>query len=891
MLETILWWLTIELVGLAAVPLALRVFRFLPDRGYPFARPLGLLLTAYALWLSATFGLLANQWGTIVVLVAGLGGICWWRWGDDARHFWKERRSLVLLVEVLFAVSLGVWALVRAYDPAIAGTEKPMEFAFINAILRSDAFPPADPWLAGYSISYYYFGYVMMALLVKLSGIPSALTFGLIGALLFALSTTGVFSLGYNLAEALRRARGRADLTPFSLEGLGSRGPEARRERRAEDEGAGALEAAGSEGAGEPVLTLSRSDREAGQVVRPTRRSGSEVALAGRSGPSEAAFHRASLHRGPVLCGLLTVVFLVILGNLEGFFEILNARQAIGPGFWAFLQIKDMPQPYLSPSGFPTDNWWWWRASRVIGDFDLASGASRDYTINEFPFFSFMLGDVHPHVLALPFVLMSLGLSLNALRAPAWTWWKHLPRTALLALCFGALGFLNTWDMPTFLAIFLAAFAAGRFAETHRLDPRWLGHWLSLGAAMGGAAVLLYLPFYITFSSQAAGLGAVLVHSQLRHFLIFWAPFLLLVTTYLAWQVVAWARSGLRLPVGTLPGERGTLRPEFDLSPPIVAVLGGLSIAAGAGLFRLGIPVLGLLLPLIVAGLLLLLRWSGLQAFPDGTGPGSLGRRCSAPAEARPLPDAGRERFFIMLLLVFALLLLAFCEVIFLRDLFGNRMNTVFKFYYQAWVLLAVVCAAVVYSLAVVWRRAAPAWRLAGSAWGAVVGLVVMAALFYPLAAIWSKANGFALSPSLNGLEGFARSREDDYRAIVWLNSNVDGAPSIVEANGGSYSQAGRISMATGLPTLLGWDFHERQWRGPTIDAEANARKRAVEAIYRATPEAIGLLKQYGVRYIIVGQLERDAFFREGPAAQDRLGALGDVVYRQGSVTIYRVRD
>ncbi len=863
MLETLLWWLSIQALGLAAMPLAVHLLRFLPDRGYAFARPMGLLLTAYALWIGATFGFLANRRATILLLAIALGAFCWWRWGTEALRLLKGRRSLVIATEALFFGLLAFWVLIRAFDPAISGTEKPMEFAFLNAILRSPSFPPPDPWLAGFSISYYYFGYIMMAMLIKLSGIPSHLTFGLIGALLLALSGTGIFSLAYNLAEGIRR---RWDPTPDPQRP----GSEA------------------SQGSG-----ISASPRDTDTLDPVT---GDPV-----GGPS--AF---ILKRGPLLTGLLAVMFLLFLGNLEGFFEVANARGALSPGFASSLQIKDFPPPPAAPVAIPADNWWWWRASRVVGTFD-AAGNSQDYTINEFPFFSFLLGDVHPHVLALPFVILGLAFSLNVLRMPAQTWWKQMPRTLVTGLVFGALGFLNTWDMPTFLAIYIVAFAAGRFLQYHHFNLDWMRHWLSYGAALGGLALLFYLPFYTVFRSQASGIGVVIFHSKLHHFLIFWSPFLLLAGGYLAWHTWAWLRDGLYLPVGAISGEKGTVRPEFILPPLAVAILGMLAAGIGTAVAMAGIPVLGVLLPAVALGLGLMLRWAGIRATPVvhsiipsfSPGGGSVGviagfrpdkRRGAAPAKAWNY-SGGREHFFVLLLVVFALLLLGFCEVLFLRDLFGNRMNTVFKFYYQSWVLLALAGAVMVYFLAMRWQGAGPAWRAAGAVFGVVAVVLVAASLVYPVAATISKSNSFASSPSLDGMVAFARFRPDEMEAIRWLNQNAPGLHHIAEASGGSYSQFGRASMATGLPTLLGWDFHERQWRGTAIDSEANARKRALETIFRAGPEAKELLRRYQVQYIFLGPQEREAYIKQDPAALERMKQIAFPVFQQGGVIVYQVQE
>ena len=402
----ILWWIIIQIIGWAATPLAFRLFRHLPDRGYALAKPLGLLLVSYVFWLACTLGFLQNTWGSMVfclAMVAATGGYLYLRerraagTDDSLVGFLRAHWPVVAASEVLFLVGFAAWAAYRAYNPAISATEKPMEFAFLNGILRSDHFPPLDPWLSGYGISYYYFGYVMMAVLTRLSGVASAIAFNLGIALLFAWTLTGAFSLVYNLVQGFGTATTR-------------------------------------------------------------------VAATGRRWGAAIGF------------GLLGAWAVTIAGNLEGFFEALHSRGIGSDAFWGWLDIKNLAQAPVTGSWYPTDNWWWWRASRVIHDKDPL-GRSIE-VIDEFPFFSFLLGDMHPHVLALPFVLLALGLALNLVFAarqamrqpdgegrlgrlqalfgePAWVFLAY-------ALCIGAIGFLNTWDLPIYFAIVVGAFAFRR---------------------------------------------------------------------------------------------------------------------------------------------------------------------------------------------------------------------------------------------------------------------------------------------------------------------------------------------------------------------------------------------------------------------------------------------
>ena len=211
MLATLSWWFVLQLFTLAVLPLAWRLFARLPGRGYPLAKALGLLLVAYLLWLGATLHVLPNSFGGAVVALLIVAGASWWlgrdgwrRDADGARPLaaWlKANRWLVLATELLFLFVLVGWAAFRAYNPDIAGTEKPMEFAFVNGILRSPLFPPQDPWLSGYGISYYYFGYVMLAALVNLTGVDPAIAFNLGVALWYALVMIGAFGVVYDLVR------------------------------------------------------------------------------------------------------------------------------------------------------------------------------------------------------------------------------------------------------------------------------------------------------------------------------------------------------------------------------------------------------------------------------------------------------------------------------------------------------------------------------------------------------------------------------------------------------------------------------------------------------------------------------------------------------------------
>jgi uncharacterized membrane protein len=181
MTSPILWYLTLTLLGLLTFPLAHRLFPALKDRGYTLSRALGLLLWGFVFWLLASLGVIQNDVGGILLALVVLMGLVAWALAADGKFterihdvsgWLKENWRLVLATEVLFLVAFSFMALVRSANPESLGTEKPMELAFINAILRSPTFPPHDPWLSGYAISYYYFGYPWLPCWPSLQPLP-----------------------------------------------------------------------------------------------------------------------------------------------------------------------------------------------------------------------------------------------------------------------------------------------------------------------------------------------------------------------------------------------------------------------------------------------------------------------------------------------------------------------------------------------------------------------------------------------------------------------------------------------------------------------------------------------------------------------------------------------
>lgn len=822
MLQVLIWWLLLELIGLAVLPIAFRFFRNLPDRGYAFIKPFGLLLVAYPFWLLTSLGFLTNTRGAILLVAVVVTALSWWLAGrpqtDDATRdtqhdsrithhasffdWLRTNKSTILAAELVFTIAFLLGVFVRAYMPEITATEKPMEFAFLNGVLQSERFPPLDPWLSGYAISYYYFGYVIVAMLTMLSGIPSSIAFNLAIATLFALGTTGAYGLAFNL---IRNSKFRI-----------------------------------------PNLTA--------------------IALS-----------------------LFAPIFLAIVGNLEGVFEVLHNRGILPDEFWQWLDIKGLAQAPVTGEWIPTDNWWWWRASRVVHD---VIGGNSVEVIDEFPQFSFLLGDLHPHVLALPFVLLALAAALNLLKLTAQSQKFKVIRTVnfefpllpfdsiFLPLILGGLFFLNSWDILPYGFILVAAFAIARDRTKSGWHTNGTRDVIIFAATLGIASVVMYLPFFVSFQSQAGGiLPTLFVKTRLHQYLIMFGLFVFLLGAWL----IQLAREHTEL----------NLRAWFRRASPLLAAV--------------------ILFPIIVAflALLILALTPALQEQARAVFPNASGNLFVLVLNAYFRPWLDDPWLFILLALflaaivvlarqeidnastTFALLLaLTGClltfgvEFVYLRDQFGSRMNTVFKFYFQAWTLFAIAGTYALFYLSQTLRG------FARGAWLAGLSILLGASLIYPALAIPDRANGFRNPPTLDGIAWIRATNPGDYAAIEWLNANAPRGATILEAPGDEYSYGNRISMATGLPTVLGWAGHESQWRGNSklFFDPANGIDRAgdVQRIYQTldTKDLLTLLDKYAIKFVVVGQSEKTKY---GLAKTqiDKFAKVMQLAFENGDVKIY----
>lgn len=754
------------------VPWAKYLFASMPNVMIGLARPLGFVMVGVTLWTTSMVGLMPFNGGGVLFVAAVMGYVGWRLAGGIDKAWLLSQWRAWALSELFFLIAFAMVVFIRGQNADPWGTERPMDYAFFNSIMHSPSFPPLDPWMSGFTINYYYAGYVLAA-------VPAVLT-----------AADPVVS--YNLALATTAGMSAAAVTTVAVTMI--------------------------------------------QLWHPNQQP-----LAKGEAP---------------LVATLAFVALLVAGNMGGFLQLVTGVPEI-----LALESPDIANAITNGLGarepvalrhtfkgwdfdgtsqvVPRDTWAdfnWWNPSRAVWDTNLTDDGSgeRRYAITEFPFFSYWLGDMHPHVMSLPFVLLLIGLILARAMAP--TADQLLP-----GLLLGLLYPLNSWDYPTYMLLYMAALVW----QSRRVQRSWreIGREAVVVAL---ASYAWYLPFHLTFYSLVGGAEPLVD--------------LPVVSTLSRFFGMAPARTefhGLFIMFGLF-------------FVPIIAALGRVIRSRDEQLFFVVLLVVGTVGAFFGFTSMAAVPWVVLALYL------LVSRDDVSPALAVWLGMAS----------IAAVLCLA-VDVVYVRDVFSSRMNTVFKFYYQVWVLWSI--AAVVGGW-YVWHSGT---RVIRAILLVVMVPLIAAALAYPAATVGKQL--------FNAREmNLAGRTPRDFPAggsasIAWLRANAPAGSVIIEAVGGQYDIEGKgfggVSASTGLPAVMGWPGHEDQWRGGHAVAkeQIGGRDQDVRTMYSSgdTNLVKSLIDKYHVRYVYVGPTEREVYGEQGLAVFD---TLGTVVFQEGEITIYDVK-
>ena len=522
--------------------------------------------------------------------------------------------------------------------------------------------------------------------------------------------------------------------------------------------------------------------------------------------------------------GLLTAFILNFAGNLHTIYLFFKPYENESPvPFW---------QLVFSPNTFP-NSYWYPNATRFI-----------ENTIHEFPLYSYVVSDLHGHVLDIPFVLLTIAVLLsliiskskasnskqyqnsniqNPKRFGFGNWslfgaWNFEFRILLLGFILAIMYMTNAWDGIIYFLLTFFVFCYLLFKNTKLKIDDYIPKIKTLGLytlIVASGFIIFTAPFNLNFKPFAAGIGILCAPkflTDIGHF----GPFL--------------------------------FEPDHCQHSP---------------LWQLGI-LYGFFYFWVIAFCVIIFSKLKTKNF------------------SITLSD-----IFVGILIILPTLLIVIPEFVYVKDIYPAhyRANTMFKLVYQSFIMLSLSCGYIIVRLFLNHKSLIMNhyWKLAYLFIGSICLLVVF---LYPYFAINSYFGNLRTYSGINGINYLKPLYPNDYEAILWINKNIKGQPIILEAQGDSYTDYARVSTNTGLPTVLGWTVHEWLWRGSYDIPEP--RIPEVQTLYEA--ESIGdtkkLIDKYSIQLVFIGALEKEKYPKLN---EQKFKVLGKIIYQNGKTKIYKI--
>lgn len=711
------WYLLAGLMGLVGMPVTGMLFQRFEDRGWMFSKVLAITVTGFLTWFLVAVGMFPFGTATCVGVSLVCGAVCFLLFRYQTKKgiecFPVNAAKLIYWEEFLFFAVFLLWTYLAGFHPAAHGTEKFMDYGFMEAMMRSRELPATDLWYSEGHINYYYGGQYFAVFLTKLSGSKPELTYNLMRTFVAAFAFVLPFSLVYQMA----------------------------------------------------VDRLGRGGRKSHSWV-------------------------------PAVSGMTAGVAVSIAGNMH---YVIYA--VIIPAVEKLTGAEEI------------SSYWFPDATRYIGfDPDVP-----DKTIHEFPCYSFVLGDLHAHVVNIMFVLLLMGLLyawMQGIRGQmadrrregeaaassvpySRAFWKTqllMPHILLVSVLLGMFQWTNFWDFVIYFVVTGGVVLFMNIVQFEGKGKRILAVTAAQAAEVLIISYLVILPFTLKFETMVQGVALAQYHSLPHQLLVLWG--LPAMITVLFLFCVLWEK----------------LRKKRKKNP---------------------------------------YTWMRSLCAPD---------------------------LFAVIMGLCAIGLVLIPEIVYVRDIYekGNaRANTMFKLTYQAYMLFGMTMGYAIYRMLLLSRqKIVKAMSVMG-----LVLLVWTCGYFGNSVRAWFGEVWYP--SDYQGLDATAYIESDfpeDAAAIRWLKENIEGSPVVLEANGDSYTDFNRVSAMTGLPTVLGWYVHEWLWRNDVDDL--NQKRADIENIYTSTDSELvkGLLDQYNVSYLFVGAREKEKY--EERLNLVLLESLGDIVFQ-----------
>lgn len=827
------WYLTFFILSLIFLPVTTLIFKKSKDRGYAFSKPLSMAISGFIIWTLSYIKILPFRAISIIILLIVLFII--FMLLKKPREAFKnalENPSTIRLMafeEGIFAAGLLFWSFVRGIKPVLDSLEKPMDYGFMMSLMRTDFLPAKDMWYSLGDINYYYFGQYIYTFMTKLSGLTPQVTYNLSMGATFALTISLSFALGYMFIE----------------------------------------------------MGMKKGLR---------------------------------LFNGtPMVGGIISSVLVTFAGNSHSFFYGTHNNSAVqkivkAPGHFLlkFFNDKGLLEKWTpvatdmiensDTNHISIDSFWFANSTRYIGH----NPSTHDKTIHEFPFYSFLVADLHAHLINLCFVMLLIGLlvviynsdvikkiansyhkidiSLDKTNDKNWfkIEFKNIllslknmiinPIFLLISLLLGIFMMCNFWDFAIYIVVISMTLLIVNLNGCGKLAS-----WETVPIFIL-QLILVMIPFLFISNPALAVLGYAVV--------AFIAFGLLMLSTD------AFTITGAQISLLFLLSHFLILPFNWNFEPISKSIA---LVVDHTPIFQLtilwGTHILVCLLFLIYV---IRKRVSKKDApyykASFGKGPISSFFLGISPMD-----------LFMAGLFVCGLIFVLLPEIIYVVDIYSGdykRANTMFKFTYQAFLMLSLVMGYAVTRLVLT----KPGKSKIDYRWSLVsvfMALLLIIPMYYPSlsTAQWIGKLERDRYVGLDGVSGLPNP--DIVEGIEWINENIKGQPVLLEAYGDSYTEFCALSAYTGLRTVVGWQTHEWLWRTSKYVQSGYSeivvpKQNDVKAIYEFADgkNAKRLIKDYEVEYIAVGQNERSKF---PEIDEDSIKGLGPMVYSNSSLYIIKI--
>ena len=564
----------------------------------------------------------------------------------------------------------------------------------------------------------------------------------------------------------------------------------------------------------------------------------------------------------PIFVAIITPFFLVFSSNFYGFVLLLDYMKIFPLSILNWLHGDKHVTIQNYEYFIPQDFWWWWKSSRIINSYK--NNESLDFTINEFPFFSFLLGDFHPHMISIPFFITTLILFTSYFVGSKYIYLSHKrPKisylfTLLLILFIGSTGFINMWNLSffvlfTFILIYFY-FYINKFQIKIIITSKFIREILLVWII----GILVFGNFYFITSDSNISYPFIsfnYITTRPIHLIYVWIiPLSIIIPLlYFMFHENFYTKSKLSL----FKTKSNLLFISLFIATSIIWAIVNMVISEQS--------LAQLLLSLIFFYIFYLPLFFLIYHLITKTIKNN---------------DVLKLSYYLLLFTAFILLYLS--ELFYVKDIFGNRMNTIFKFHYQVWIVFSITSGISLKFLFEYNLRNITRIILS-------ISFLILATsnIYFVTASYLTKIKESSnLNPNLSSINQLENDT-NKYELIKYLRLNSNHNDVIIETQGKSYTNDSQISSESRIPTILGWVGHQLQWRSNHSDIYN--REEDIDTFYISndSQEIINIINKYSITMIILGPNEIEKY---NINSLNKFLNISEIIYKNNDYTLLKVQ-